>query len=318
MKRMREAIVTEVFAGRADVRSTPLFGKVDSFVFADRRNGRMVVEARELGQVTVASVRSTGHEISLDETNRLTFLVPLSGRLAIEAQGRDLGAAKGGAIVARPGYRRTVVGPATPADQFRASVLLGPAPKLGTSRAAAPPGVAFPATEASAPARALQGFLAYYLEEISSPESPLLTSGAARLAEAMLLDLLFALGETIGTAADRQLAPSAQRVRLAEEIMRARHDEPLTIEELAQEVGVSPRALQLAFQVHRGESPRSVLGGVRLDQARERLLLAVPGATVTDVALACGFSHFGRFAAAYRRRFGETPSETLHRARRFA
>ena len=32
-----------------------------------------------------------------------------------------------------------------------------------------------------------------------------------------------------------------------------------------------------------------------------------------DVAARCGFPHFGRFAVAYRRRYGETPSQTLRR-----
>jgi AraC-like DNA-binding protein len=36
---------------------------------------------------------------------------------------------------------------------------------------------------------------------------------------------------------------------------------------------------------------------------------------VTAVALRWGFGHLGQFAADYRARFGELPSETLRRAR---
>ena len=36
---------------------------------------------------------------------------------------------------------------------------------------------------------------------------------------------------------------------------------------------------------------------------------------MTDVALAWGFVHFGWFSQDYRRLFGETPSQTLHRGR---
>ncbi|MBN9274969.1 MAG: helix-turn-helix domain-containing protein, partial [Mesorhizobium sp.] len=35
--------------------------------------------------------------------------------------------------------------------------------------------------------------------------------------------------------------------------------------------------------------------------------------SVTDAAYAAGFGHLGRAASAYRRRYGETPSETLRR-----
>jgi AraC-like DNA-binding protein len=39
---------------------------------------------------------------------------------------------------------------------------------------------------------------------------------------------------------------------------------------------------------------------------------------VSEIALRWGFGHFGRFAAEYRRRFGESPSQTLSSARRRA
>jgi AraC-like DNA-binding protein len=54
----------------------------------------------------------------------------------------------------------------------------------------------------------------------------------------------------------------------------------------------------------------------RLQQAHGRLASSEPGeATVTDVALACGFRHLGRFAADYHRRYGRAPSDTLRLSR---
>jgi AraC-like DNA-binding protein len=41
----------------------------------------------------------------------------------------------------------------------------------------------------------------------------------------------------------------------------------------------------------------------------------VPGASVTAVAMNFGFFHLGRFATSYRKRFGESPSETLRHGR---
>jgi hypothetical protein len=37
-----------------------------------------------------------------------------------------------------------------------------------------------------------------------------------------------------------------------------------------------------------------------------------------DIALQCGFPHFGRFSVEYRRRYGETPTQTLKRQAIFA
>jgi len=53
---------------------------------------------------------------------------------------------------------------------------------------------------------------------------------------------------------------------------------------------------------------------LRLEEARMRLLRASEvGGSVTNVAASCGFGHPGIFAREYKRRFGETPSDTLKR-----
>lgn len=53
----------------------------------------------------------------------------------------------------------------------------------------------------------------------------------------------------------------------------------------------------------------------RLAEARRQLLRAEGAASVTSVAMACGFTHLGRFAGWYRERYGESPSATLEGAR---
>jgi transcriptional regulator GlxA family with amidase domain len=55
------------------------------------------------------------------------------------------------------------------------------------------------------------------------------------------------------------------------------------------------------------------LRGVRLELARRMLVDTAIITTVADAAIAAGFTHLGRFAAEYRRRFGERPSQTLLR-----
>lgn len=88
--------------------------------------------------------------------------------------------------------------------------------------------------------------------------------------------------------------------------------EPLTLDQLAAAAGVSPRTLHNLAAQHWGTTPMRALRDLRLDHARRALLASTP-ANVTDVALACGFGHAGRFSAYYARRFGESPSETAAR-----
>lgn len=96
--------------------------------------------------------------------------------------------------------------------------------------------------------------------------------------------------------------------------MRAYLDEPLTLTELEQESGLSARALQYQFARKFGCSPMRWLLNQRLDVARQRLANPAAGETVTSVALSLCFANLGMFAARYRERFGELPSETLSRS----
>ena len=54
---------------------------------------------------------------------------------------------------------------------------------------------------------------------------------------------------------------------------------------------------------------------LRYQRVRDDLEMLNGEATVTEVAGRSGFSHMGRFAAEYRRRFGELPSVTARRRR---
>ncbi|WP_399082206.1 AraC family transcriptional regulator [Streptomyces sp. BBFR2] len=107
-----------------------------------------------------------------------------------------------------------------------------------------------------------------------------------------------------------RVAPLA--VRRAMEVIEGHAAEPLTVAEIAECVGVGVRALQDGFRRHLDTTPLAYLREVRLDRVRKELLASDPGTTtVTAVASRWGFLHPGRFALAYRRQFGEPPSETL-------
>ena len=104
-----------------------------------------------------------------------------------------------------------------------------------------------------------------------------------------------------------------RQVKLVEDYIHANADQPITMQDFVAVANVSARSIHHAFSKYRGYSPKSFLRSVRLKRARERLLTADVGESVTEIALDCGFGHLGRFSTDYRKRFREPPSETLRR-----
>ncbi|KRR18795.1 helix-turn-helix domain-containing protein [Bradyrhizobium retamae] len=102
-------------------------------------------------------------------------------------------------------------------------------------------------------------------------------------------------------------------VRRALDAMRANVGHSWRLTELAAIGGVSGRTLQRQFLSFVGKTPRAALREIGLECARRELLQGTPDIKIMDVALRSGFPHFGRFSIEYRRRYGETPSQTLKR-----
>lgn len=102
-------------------------------------------------------------------------------------------------------------------------------------------------------------------------------------------------------------------VRRALDLMQGAMERDIGIAELAAAAGLSARALQRQFRNFLGKTPHAALRDIRFECARRQLLLGAAGIKVMDVASRCGFPHFGRFSIEYRRRYGETPSQTLRR-----
>lgn len=139
---------------------------------------------------------------------------------------------------------------------------------------------------------------------------------AARLQNHMLQAVL-----QIAAASEEDNVPSYDERRRALQIGRAARtfvDDRLdadvlpTVVDICMALGVSERTLQYAFRDYVGMSPVAYLRVCRLNRVRAELASADPaGATVTQVAMRCGFLHLGRFAGDYKRLFGMTPSQTL-------
>ncbi len=254
----------------------------------------------------------------------------------------DVDAVSGPLLIVPVGYGtdpRTVTSPATPAARSEATVAT-----TGTRQDRALPGhyvftlVAMSQTELEREAIAIVGgpparpvrfdpvvdltsetglrleAALQLLRDQIREQSPLLGSDVAeRHLEQMVLDMFLLAADHIeaevfdvdGTTI------STPWVRRAVELIENRPEQPWTVPELSQEVVVSARALYEGFRRELDTTPMGYLQGVRLIRARELLARREGGTTVAMVASRYGLGHLGRFASAYRERFGETPSQTL-------
>jgi AraC-like DNA-binding protein len=99
------------------------------------------------------------------------------------------------------------------------------------------------------------------------------------------------------------------RVRRAREIIITRLENPPSLRELAQQVEVSERTLRRGFQELFGTTVFGCLRDKRMEQAEEWLRRG--NFSVVEVANLVGYTNPGHFAAAFKRKFGITPSQCL-------
>ena len=110
---------------------------------------------------------------------------------------------------------------------------------------------------------------------------------------------------------ERSLTP--RDLRRAIDYMHANLAAPITVADIAEASGIAGRTLFQYFRDFRGTSPMRYLRDARFEMVREALKRGQAEGSVAEVAMRWGFSHLGRFAVEYRRRFGESPSNTLWR-----
>jgi len=104
-------------------------------------------------------------------------------------------------------------------------------------------------------------------------------------------------------------------MRAAVDYIGEHYQEPISASTLARAAHVSERSLYEGFHREFGLTPLAFVRRFRLERARDALIASdlEQSATVAEIALRHGFGHLGRFAASYRERYGESPSETLRR-----
>ena len=95
----------------------------------------------------------------------------------------------------------------------------------------------------------------------------------------------------------------------ARAILTNQIENPPSMTELAQQVGLCDRTLRRGFRELFGTSVIGYLTQQRLNQAAN--LLRQGDYTIAEVATSVGYTHLGHFAAAFRKQFGMSPKECL-------
>ncbi|WP_436526767.1 AraC family transcriptional regulator [Actinoplanes sp. HUAS TT8] len=291
-----------------------------SLAAPESTDAKVGVEVIQLGPLTVGHLSFAGRvTLVAAAADAYHVTLPLIGRVLARRNGHDVTAGPATAVAFRPGdpvYLRPEA-PSAEIDvrierwalESELAALLGH-PIEGTIDLPA----AFDLT--TGPAHSWSRLIRLLHDELEHETSLIFQPMIAeQLCSSVLSGLLLSVPHRYH---DELITPAgAGPPRAIRRALDAIHDEPdraFTVGDLARIARMSVRSLQEGFRRHLGCTPMAYLQQTRLSRAHETLREADPGlVTVAAVANRWGFAHLGRFASAYRARFGVSPSETLRR-----
>jgi AraC family transcriptional regulator len=100
---------------------------------------------------------------------------------------------------------------------------------------------------------------------------------------------------------------SSARLRRIKELVHAKMEDDLSLDEMAQSIGLSTAHFARMFRKSTGETPYQFVLRQRIERAKA--MLRVPDARVLDVAVACGFKTQQHFAQVFRDVCGVSPTQ---------
>jgi AraC-like DNA-binding protein len=248
----------------------------------------------------------------------IAIVIPLSGW--IRARLADT------TVVAQPYPTMTIVGNDQPLDQSWSASTRVIMARLDRAALTNALGILLPRTGlepvrmASVPVSGAEGFAIYgavqmiarAFDVFGSPEAVPATQSRL-LAQQMLITTLLAVPHSFSARLYKRATPApAAKIDAALDLVAAEQSAGLTVVDLAAELGISLRALELAFRRELDTTPHEYLRNSRLARVHEELTRAdACRTTVSAIANKWGFAHHGRFARAYRELFGQSPAQTL-------
>jgi AraC-like DNA-binding protein len=271
-------------------------------------------------RIANSSITYLQYDVSIESRGvaerRYVFLAMLEGHMRLRVHGDelDLTTGEGAVIVPDSPFRLAPVGRASAlmwevsrsALEGQAAVLTG-YPLFDAVRFE--PHVRLNAGKGLSLFRALR-FVAGELQD----DSGIAQSRAVQenLEQMLIRALLDTQPSQITEALERRRSRVAPRcVQRVERYIAEHLAEEITLTAIMEAAGVSSRTLFSAFKKFFGMSPMAYLRQVRMQKVRRDLLNAEPGTHVTDILRKRGVTQFGRFAVAYKRIYGESPSKTI-------
>jgi len=247
------------------------------------------------------------------------LLMPEAGRIGHRVNGCEAEATPAHAVVHGPGQELELeISP----NRLLFLTLTGEIVRRAAEKrygSAAPLSALPPQLPLDAPAAAtLRSLIQWTAREADRPDSVLQHSAPSRLhLQSTMVSLFLDCLDWARPELPRGREHVAEaRIRRIEDWMDAHLADDVGIEDFAACVGLSVRAVQVGFRRLRNCTPTQAFIRRRLQRVRRLLEDPAPQTSVTKAATECGFVQLGRFAARYRDAFGETPRETLARARR--
>jgi AraC-like DNA-binding protein len=280
---------------------------------------RYSLKVGQFGPATVGEAANGGDlTLSCGDLDAYHVNLPMSGQIESEHRGRTVLAAPGWGVVYQPVGESRMRRWSAECRQFTVKIdriALESHLQATLGRAIRTPLDLAPSLDASrGMGRSWLFMVQHLVDQLGRQDSlvnhPLVTD---RIGDLVMAGLLLAVDHPYRDELHRPAVACRPRpVKRAIDAMEADPAYPFSAAELARAASISVRALQEGFRRHTGMSPIGYLRQVRLARVHEELCGANAAyVTVADVAHRWGFVHLGRFAASYRRRYGETPSATL-------
>ncbi|SDX81079.1 Transcriptional regulator GlxA family, contains an amidase domain and an AraC-type DNA-binding HTH domain [Ruegeria halocynthiae] len=99
------------------------------------------------------------------------------------------------------------------------------------------------------------------------------------------------------------------------ELFAGHMNEPISVAEVADQTGVTPRQVERAFKQATGQSPSHYYRAMRMKAARQMVVYTKD--PIADIAAAIGYSSVAPLVTHYRSAFGLSPSEDRRRINQF-